>query len=83
MDQQPNNASQEDINIKLEGDDKKGETKPMLKEPEAKAQPQGTIKAELEGFVGFLKTANHPGVCITHLLFRTLSVVLYNSCISL
>ena len=68
----------EDINIKLEGDDKKAETKPMLKEQEAKVQQTDNLKAELEGFVGFLKTSSHPSVCITHLLFRTLAVVLYS-----
>ena len=58
-----------DVKIKLDSDEKRYENKPKGKQPEEPSQPRDDDK-EGNAITSFLKTANHPSVCIMHLLFK-------------
>ena len=71
---EPQMHEEQDIKIQLEGDDKKSLSRPapVVNQPAAvPAQDSGNAITD------FLKTANHPGVCILHLIFRFAAIFWY------
>lgn len=52
---------------------------PAKPAPMAQPAPQASQPNTGNAITDFLKTANHPGVCIMHLLFKCLAIVRYFS----
>ena len=63
-----------DINIKLDTEPKRGEEKSAPSELPAK-DDKTKGKTEDIGLTNFLTKANHPVVCVVHLLFRSLAIL--------
>ena len=70
---QPQVPEEQDVKIQLEGEEKKSDNKPILSQP---SQPR--VQEPSGGITDFLKTANHPSVCIMHLLFKLVGILLYD-----